>query len=147
LTHKLAVDKEVIDCIRPMISNGYKPQQLRAFFLELHTKEHARQEQKRERRLDRQGGANLGKTASQIESDAELFSDFDDPQKYDGYVPSSKYLGSVSMVHYPRESSLCHAKCFVAQPLSSIRYRFSKNIMHLSRTISTMRPKSEAPKF
>ena len=90
LTYKAAVDITLLDFMRPLLSAGFRVDQMRDLLLELATKRHARQWKKREHKL-----ARKRQKSGNHQDGAVMFGEFGDKSTYCGYVPSAKYLGSV----------------------------------------------------
>ena len=88
-THRCAVDKTVIDLMRPLFVRGIRPSQMRDLLLELATKQHTQDAIKREFEIKRR------RQFDPNHKKGVLFSQFADPQKYAGKVPSSNYLSHV----------------------------------------------------
>ena len=86
LTWRAAVDKGLIDLMRPLFDFGVRPEQFSNLILEQHAKEHSRQYLKYERKLEE---VNFqGKKP-------QMYSDFADKEKYAGVVPTGNYFALV----------------------------------------------------
>lgn len=84
LTHKLSIDKALLDMMRPLFDGGIRPNRFRKMILELHSKEHARRSILHE-------FCDEGNIIS-TEREKERFSSFHDKEKYDGMVPDAKWF-------------------------------------------------------
>ena len=82
LTRKLGLDTSIIDLMRPSLDAGMKVNAFRDMIAELHSKEHLRLAIAHE--YEGQG------TIARAPKLDELFSPFDDKEKYAGYVVDSK---------------------------------------------------------
>ena len=83
-THMLAIDKSLIDLMRPLFDGGIRPRRFRNMILELHQKEHARLALLHEY-------ADEGK-AFPTEKEKERFSSFHDKTKYDSFIPGANWF-------------------------------------------------------
>ena len=88
-THRSGVDKKVIDLMRPLCNAGVRPEQLSNILLELHSKEYTRQWKHREHQIEK--NLMLYKSSP---LKGTMFSTFADKSKYNGAVPTGKYLGN-----------------------------------------------------
>ena len=86
LTWRAAVDKGLIDLMRPLFDFGVRPEQFSNLVLEQHAKEYSRQYLKYERKLEE--GSFQGKKP-------QMYSDFADKEKYAGIVPTGNYFALV----------------------------------------------------
>ena len=88
LTHRAAVDLDLIDWLRPLSEAGVRPDRFASILLELATKQYFRRAIVREQDL---------RIARQLdpEKERELLSEFGDRQGYAGCVPSGKYFKDV----------------------------------------------------
>ena len=92
LTHRAGVDLSIIDLMRPLFDKGVRPTALSDLLLELHAKKYTKDYIKRERLLERD--------MLFAGSDAycpQMFSGFADKSKYDGRVPTGRFLQMVYM--------------------------------------------------
>jgi hypothetical protein len=103
LTHQSAVDKLIVNLQRPLHDKGVRPHALSEMLLELHSKRYYDDYIKRERLLAKKKLLN-------VTTPADMFSTFADKSKYNGAVPTGKYLASVYNkygeslhAHYDRE--------------------------------------------
>ncbi len=87
LTRKLGLDTSIIDLMRPSLDAGMKVNAFRDMIAELHSKEHLRQAIAHEY----EGHGTIAR-APKLN---ELFSPFDNQEKYAGYVPSAKWFRNV----------------------------------------------------
>ena len=88
LTHRGGVDMAIIDLQRPLFDKGFKPGSLSSTLLELHTKRHTHAHLQHENKMRMMKGTF---TPMKLEQ----FSTFGDKKKYDGSVPTGKYLTHV----------------------------------------------------
>ena len=88
-THRSGVDKKIIDLMRPLFNAGVRPEQLSNILLELHSKEYTRQWKHREHQIEKDLLLN---NSSPLKG--TMFSAFADKSKYNGAVPTGKYLGN-----------------------------------------------------
>jgi hypothetical protein len=88
-THRAGVDKKVVDLMRPLCNAGVRPEQLSNVLLELHSKEYTRQWKHREHQIEKDLLLNNSSPLKGI-----MFSAFADKSKYDGAVPTGKYLAN-----------------------------------------------------
>ena len=86
LTWRAAVDKGLIDLMRPLFDFGVRPEQFSNLILEQHAKEYSRQYLKYERKLEEM--KFQGKKP-------QMYSDFADKEKYAGIVPTGNYFALV----------------------------------------------------
>jgi hypothetical protein len=103
-THRGAVDKSVIDLMRPLFNYGVRPLQLHKILLEQSTKKHHRQW------IAREYDIKLKRKTDPTYKKNNYFSQFKDPTQYAGKVPSAKYLshvykkyGKTILSHFDRE--------------------------------------------
>ena len=78
-THKLAIDKTLLDLMRPLFDGGLRPHRFQKMILELHHKQHI------DLSLLHECSDVLGPKHEQISS-------FNDRYKYDYFVPSPRYF-------------------------------------------------------
>ena len=86
LTWRAAVDKGLIDLMRPLFDVGVRPVQFSNIVLEMHAKEHARQHIKYERKIEE---------SNFLGAKHEMYSDFADKEKYADVVPTGNYFALV----------------------------------------------------
>ena len=86
LTWRAAVDKGLIDLMRPLFDFGVRPEQFSKIILEMHAKQYARQYIKYERKIEEN---NL------LGAKPEMYSDFADKEKYADVVPTGNYFSLV----------------------------------------------------
>lgn len=96
LTHRHGVDKRVIDMMRPLFNKGVRPEAFSDLLLELHTKQYTHDYIRREQLLAKQR-ASIVASMNASSSAPQMFSAFSD--KYDGRVPTGKYIMSVYKAH------------------------------------------------
>ena len=96
LTHKLAIDKDVLDLMRPTFDAGMRPRRFRSMINEMHHKEYFRL-------AVLHSFSDQGK-AFQTEHDKQLFSGFYDKEKYNSFVPSDAWF---RRCHSKNMESIC----------------------------------------
>ena len=84
LMRKGAIDKALMDLMRPLHDAGLRPARFRSLLVELHTKRHTHRAIQHEEEVKRRKA--LGDTGM------KMFSDFGDPLLYAGHVPSVVFL-------------------------------------------------------
>ena len=85
LTKRGGLDRDIIDLMQPLHDKGLRSGALSKIILEMHTKTHALEHLQRENLLERD--RRLDPTLK-----PGMFSAFNDKSKYDGLVPTGKYL-------------------------------------------------------
>jgi hypothetical protein len=90
LTRRAGVDLSIIDLMRPLFDKGVRPTALSDLLLELHAKKYTNDYIKRERLLER----DILFAAREADC-PQMFSGFADKSKYDGRVPTGRYLQMV----------------------------------------------------
>ena len=90
LSHRSGLDKLVVDLMRPLFDKGVRPEALSNVLLELHSKQYTTYFIEREQALQKsRTGMGAGGNAA---INNEMFSEFSDKAKYDGTVPTGRYL-------------------------------------------------------
>jgi hypothetical protein len=84
LTHKLAIDKDLIDMMRPLFDGGIRPERFQRMIAELHHKEFHRLALLHE-------CSDEGKVF-RTELEKQMFSTYHDKLKYSGYVSNAKWF-------------------------------------------------------
>ena len=97
LSYRSGVDKVVVDMMRPLFDKGVRPEALSNILLELHSKKYADDYIAREQRLQ-QSRLN----GNVISAEVGLYSDFSDKKKYDGSVPTGRYLAQVHLKQHKK---------------------------------------------
>ena len=95
LTHRSAVDKSIIDWMRPLYDSGVRPEAFSDILLELHSKEYLRNWKAYEHEVERYFLLNSGR-----DDETVMYSLFSDKTKYDGRVPTGKYLSRVYKLYH-----------------------------------------------
>lgn len=88
LSWKSGIDKLVMNLARPLFDKGVRPSQLSDILLELHTKKYTDDYIEREYKIQ-QKQETFGNNSS------SMFSSFNDRLKYDGTVPTGRYLNQM----------------------------------------------------
>ena len=84
LTHRAGVDRIIVDLMRPLFDKGLRPHALADTILELHAKQYHRECVKHELEVSKMANLGLDKKP--------MLSDFADKSKYNGQVPTCRYL-------------------------------------------------------
>lgn len=87
LTYKAGVDRLIIDLMRPLFDKGLRPHSLADTILELHAKTYHRECLKHE--------MEIAKKRHLLQQNKPMLSEFADKSKYNGLVPTSRYLTHV----------------------------------------------------
>ena len=92
LTNRSGVDLGIIDLCRPLIDKGTRPGAILKVLLELHTKEFTKRNLRYERDY---------KISKRLQSNKVLppFGEFADKSRYNGHVPTGRYLAHVYKQH------------------------------------------------
>jgi hypothetical protein len=94
LTWRAGVDKKVVAMMRPLFDKGFKPESMANMLMELHTLEFTKKCIRHEYEIKgKRNQAAFGLLASATKD--ELLGDFADKKKYNGVLPTGKYLEHV----------------------------------------------------
>ena len=97
LTWKKGLDKKIVDRMRPLYDSGCRPDRLSALLLEMHSR--------RFFQLCIEHEYELACTRTLTQQSYEPLGDFGDKKKYNGLVPTGKFLAHVYKVYH---SSIRH---------------------------------------
>lgn len=104
LTHKSGLDKLIIKMMRPMMDKGYRANATSDLLLELHTDTYTQYQKRYE--FDVMKAKRNPLTVHETHVDVnEMFSSFEDKERYSGQVPTAGYLLSVRKKHHESISS------------------------------------------
>ncbi|KAL3770800.1 hypothetical protein ACHAWU_006359 [Discostella pseudostelligera] len=92
LTWKAGLDKKVVDMMRPLFDGGCRPDRLSALLLEMHSR--------RFFQLCIEHEYELACTRTLTQQSYEPLGDFGDKKKYNGLVPTGKFLAHVYKVYH-----------------------------------------------
>jgi hypothetical protein len=92
LTWKAGLDKKVVDMMRPLYDGGCRPDRLSALLLEMHSR--------RFFQLCIEHEYELACTRTLTQHSYETLGDFGDKKKYNGLVPTGKFLAHVYKVYH-----------------------------------------------
>jgi hypothetical protein len=92
LTWKAGVDKKVVDMMRPLYDGGYRPDRLSALLLEMHSRRYFQ--------LCIEHEYELGCRHTLTQQSFEMLGDFGDKTKYNGIVPTGKFLAHIYKVYH-----------------------------------------------
>eukprot|EP00978_Attheya_sp_CCMP212_P037953 scaffold183316_cov56-Attheya_sp.AAC.3 len=96
LTWRGGIDLGIIDLMRPLHDKGVRSEALSDILLELHSKAYTKSYFRREKLIERDTALDPGSLSPQ----KGLFSEFSDKEKYDGVVPTGKYLRHVYKLYH-----------------------------------------------
>ncbi|KAL7532711.1 hypothetical protein ACHAXR_004793, partial [Thalassiosira sp. AJA248-18] len=98
LTYRAALDKDIIDMMRPMMNKGQRVDAISDLLLELHAKQHCRWAIRYEYDLMRAKANPMSQHKTIVTDDT--FSAFDDSEKYNARVPTGGYLSEARKQHH-----------------------------------------------
>lgn len=93
LTKRAGIDISLLDWMRPLYDHGICPNGLSSILLEFHTKRFTRSNIKYERYIAKMKRLDPSCVHP-------LFGEFANKQKYNGSVPTGKYLGHIYKIHH-----------------------------------------------
>ena len=102
-TRKSAVDKTVLNMMRPLMDKGHRAESMSDLLLELHSNEY--QERYIRYEYDITKGNERPESRKETHVSDHTFSSFDDKYGYGGMVPTGAYLHSVRILHHSTISS------------------------------------------
>ena len=98
LTHRAGLDSDIIDMLRPMMNKSYRSEGISDLLLELHAKTHHRWAVKYNYDLIRAKNNPISKLETRVSD--EMFSSFEDPEKYNDVVPTGRYIAEARQLHH-----------------------------------------------
>ncbi|GFH49181.1 hypothetical protein CTEN210_05657, partial [Chaetoceros tenuissimus] len=98
LTKRSAIDKSLIDLMRPLFDKGLRPLSFQKTLVELHSKKYTKDRIKYNYRVRDE---KLRRQKLQLpDADHSVCSDFNDPKGYCGFVPSAEYLSNIYISYH-----------------------------------------------